>query len=116
MNDSRFLNAGKTKVQSLKTVTELFMVDPHEVHDRRVKISNMDGILGDVVAEIVGRSVRRAGLHAATSHPDCVTPRMMIPPALGTVPFALASNSTPKFAAPNDQRIIEQPPLLEVQH
>ena len=116
MDDSRFLNAGETKIQSLEPVTELFVVDPHQVHDGGVKIPDMDGILGDVVAEIVGRAVRRARLDPAASHPDRVTPRVVIPSAFGAVPLPLPSNPAAKLTSPDDQRVVKQASLFEIQH
>ena len=97
MNDSCSFNAGQSKIQTLETVAELLMVDPHEMHNRGVKVSNVNGILGHVVAEIVSCAVCCAGFHTTAGHPDCVTSRMMIPPTLRTVPFPLTSNSATKL-------------------
>ena len=116
MNDSRFFNASQSKIQTLEPVAELLMVDPHEMHHRGVKVANVDGILGHVVTEIVSCAVRCAGFHATAGHPDCVTSRMMIPSALGTVPFALTSDSATKLAPPDHQRVFQQTSLFKVQH
>ena len=47
----RFLHTGQPEIQSLEPVGEGLVIDPELVHHRRVQVSNVDWILGDVVTE-----------------------------------------------------------------
>jgi hypothetical protein len=46
----------------LVAIGEAFMVDTHEVQDGGVEVADVDGVFGDVEAEIVRRAVTDAGL------------------------------------------------------
>lgn len=45
------------------TVGELFVVDAEQVQDNGLEVVSVDGVLDDVVAEVVGGSVGVAALH-----------------------------------------------------
>ena len=47
-------------VEALEFELEAFVVDPESVKNGGVEIADVDGILNDVVAEIVGLSIRLA--------------------------------------------------------
>ena len=78
------------------------MVDTHEVQDGGVQVVHMHGILGDVVAEVVGLAVRGARLHAAARHPHGEATRVVITAGFRAVPLALARDAPSELAAPDD--------------
>ena len=72
------VDVGQTEVAALVAVGHPFVVDAHLVQDCRVEIVDVDRVLGNVVAEVVGLTVNRAALDAGSGHPFCVTARVMI--------------------------------------
>ena len=73
--------------------------------------------MGEVSKSASSRAVAQAGLHAAAGHPEREGVRMMVAaPLLGLLDLALQKRRAPKFAAPNDERVVEQSALLEVAH
>src|ERR1043166_8281531 len=90
------------------------MVDAEEVKEGSLEIMNMDGILGHIVAQIVGGSVDSAGLHPCAGHPDGKAARVVIASVVRGGELALRVICPPEFTAPDDQRLVEQPALLEV--
>ena len=90
------------------------MVDPQAVQDRGVQVVDMHRVLDDVVAEIVGLAVDDARLDAAAGHPDREAARMMIAAVVLARQFALAVDRAAELAAPDDQRIVQQPALLQI--
>src|SRR4051794_37828613 len=68
-----------------------------------------------VEAEVVARAVRDAGLHAAARHPEREGVRMVIAtPRLRLLDFPLQERGAPEFTAPDDERVFEQPALLQI--
>ena len=74
----------------------------------------MDRVIGDVVAEVVGRAIRDAGLDAAAGEPHGEAAAVMVSAVIGTGEGALAVDRATEFAAPDDKGIVEQTALLEV--
>ena len=66
----RLLDAGQADVEAAELVREARVVDPEAMQDRGVEVPQVDGVLRDVVAEVVGGAVLDAGLDAATGEPD----------------------------------------------
>src|SRR5262249_48096587 len=89
------------------------MIDPQTMQNRRVQIMDMDRVLRDVVAEIVRGAVRDSGLDTATGHPDRETTWMVVPPVVVGRQLTLAVYGASEFAAPHDQRVVQQPPVLQ---
>src|SRR5690349_8788849 len=90
------------------------VVEAEQVQHRGMEIMNMDGILRDVVGEIVRRSVGQAALDAATGHPQREAARMMITAKAVLLDLALAVTRAAELTAPNDQRVVEQAALFQV--
>ena len=72
------------------------------------------GSSSDVVAEVVGLAEHEARLDAAARHPHGEAARMVVAPVIGVGQLALAVDGAPELAAPDHQRIVEQPALLQV--
>ena len=86
------------------------MVEAEQVQDRRVQVVDVDLILRDVEAELVGLADSDAGLHAAAGHPHGEGVRMMV----AAVGAALHHRRAAKLAAPDHQRVVEQAALLQI--
>src|SRR5688572_9265215 len=80
------------------------------MHDGGVEIVDMDLVLRGIKAEFVGFAHCHAGLNAATCEPHRETIWMMI----AAIAAALDHGGAAEFAAPNDQRFIEQATLLQI--
>src|ERR1700676_2123724 len=79
-----------------------------------MQIVNMHRILDDVVAVVVGLAVSQPGLDAPAGEPHRKTSWMMIASVVFRRQLPLAVNSTPEFAAPHHERILQQPSLTEI--
>ena len=90
------------------------MVVAEEVKHRRVEVVNREGILDDVVAELVGLAVDLTALGAAAGHPHGEAARVVVAAVVLLGESALAVDGATEFAAPDDERIVEHPALLKV--
>ena len=84
------------------------------MHDGGVDLVEVDRILRDVVAEIIGFPVGRPSLHASTCHPHAEIAGMMVSSVVFTGKLALAIHGTSEFTTEDDQGILEEAALLEV--
>src|ERR1051326_764885 len=87
----------------------LFVVEAELMKDGRVEIAVIVAILDRFEAELVGGAVDGAALDAAAGQPDGVAARVVI--AAGRV---LRPRAATELAAPDDQRLVQHPALLEV--
>ena len=69
--DEAAVNVGQTVIAALKAIRKSLVINAQAMHDRGVKIVDVDRILGDVVTELVGFAVR--------------DPPLMPPPTIQTV-------------------------------
>ena len=90
------------------------MIDSQAVQDRRVQIVDGHRVADDVVAEIVGLADRLTAFDAAAGHPDREAARMVVAAVVVGGQFPLGVDSAAEFAAPDDQRVLEQAALLQV--
>ena len=77
-----------------------------------MKVVNMNTVLGNVITKFIGGSMRRARFDAAAGHPDSKTAWVVVSSVVVRCQFALRIRGAPKFTAPDDQRIVQQPALL----
>ena len=75
-----------------------------------MQVVDVDLVLGDVEAELVGLAEGDAGLDAAAGQPHREGVRMMV----AAVRSALHHRRAAELAAPDDERVVEQPALLQV--
>jgi hypothetical protein len=50
----RFFDAGEFYVEVAEGAREMFVVDAEDVEHRSAQVAEVDGVFGDVVAEVVG--------------------------------------------------------------
>ena len=53
------MDVGQAEVAAGVVEGELLVVEAEQVEDRRLEVVDVDGVLGDVEAEVVGRPVGR---------------------------------------------------------
>ena len=101
---------------ALELEGELFVVDAELMQDRRVEVVDVNWIADDVVAEVVGLAVGDPRLDAAAGHPDREAARVMITAVVRGGQVSLAIDRASELAAPDDQRVVEQPAPLQVEN
>ena len=102
-------------VATLEAVGEPLVVEAEQVHDGGLQIVHVDFVLHDGEAEFIGLAIADAVLHAAACEEDGIRVGKMIAAlvhALGGAAFA--EWCAAEFAAPHDERVVEQTALLQL--
>ena len=103
------MHIGQSKIPTLKSIRQAFVVDPQQVHDRRLKVMNVTRIFCHIKGQLVRLPIRKPTLCSATCHPKGERIRMMVAtPTRAIIDVALNERGSTKLAAPNDECIIEQ--------
>ena len=108
------VHVGQPMVTALVFEGQFGVVDSQAVQHGRMQIEYMDRIFGNVVAIVVGFSVRDSRLDTPTSHPDREAAWMVISAIVIPRQVALAVDGAAKLTTPDDQGVVEQPPGLEI--
>ena len=112
-----FRGANQTLIEALVWETEAMRVDADLVQYGCLQVANTDGILGYVVPNVVGLTIR-ARSNATACHPHSKSVRVMI--AADEAFFQILADvvlhhrRAAELAAPNDQCFIQEATLLEV--
>src|ERR1700733_1467171 len=78
LDHAGWFDAGQTLVEPLVAVAEPFVIETQQVQDRGMELVDVDRVFDDVVGEIVGLAVDRAGSRAAAGHPHGEAAGMMV--------------------------------------
>src|SRR5262249_2501047 len=105
---------GEAVLAALVAESQLRVVDPAEVQDRRLHVVNVDGVGRDVPGVVVGRPVNCARFDAAPREPPTVRLAEVVP-TLGIGGGPLPARGAAALAAPDDPRVVPHPPLPAVQ-
>ena len=114
LDDARLLDAGQPLIEPLVAVGEALVVDAEQVQHRGVEVADVDRVLDDVVAEVVGLAVDRAALRAAAGHPHREAARVVVAAVVRLRQPALAVDRPAELAAPDDERASKQALALQV--
>src|SRR5262249_30817644 len=106
----------KPELAALKAVGQLLMIDAQKVKDRGLQVVNVNTTFSYVEAEVVRTAVDVAAFHAAPGHPHRKDTAVVIAAVVVGLEWTLRIRSTPEFAAPDDQRIVEHSALLQVEN
>ena len=107
------VDIGQSILTALVAERQPCVIDAAQMQDGRLHVVNMDRIFSDVPAELIGRPVDDARLHAATCHPPTERLAEVIASSgLGRV--ALSEGRATKFATPNDERVVEHSTFLQI--
>ena len=101
-------------VAPLETVGELGVPDSQQMQDGRLEVVGVDRITHHVVAKVVRRSQGNARTNPRASHPQGKRLHVVVPAIVAIARISLIHGRSAKLATPNDQRILQQSPLLEV--
>ena len=85
------------------------MVQAESIQDRGVQVVNADSVLNRSPAEVIGRTVMHASFDSAPCHPRCKTVVIVV-----STRATFGRRSSPKLAAPNNQRFVQQTDLLKI--
>ena len=108
------VHVGQPEIATLKTQRELFVIEAKKVEHRRMEVVHVYGLLGDVVAVVVGRAVAHTGLDPSTGEPHREAAGMVVATVVLSGQLALAVDRPAELAPPDDQGVVEQAALLEV--
>ena len=79
-----------------------------------MEITYVDGILNDVIAEIIRFAEVEAAFHSATRNPTGETARVLVATVVVALAVALAAHRAAEFAREHHESILEQPAGLEI--
>src|SRR5437868_3996320 len=88
---------------------ELLVIQPEQVQTRGMQIGNGGSLLDRGVTELVGRAANGSAFNAAAGEPHRETFRSMI-----ATNRSLVRRQPAKFAAPNDERAVEQSAAFQI--
>ena len=108
------MHIGQAKTAPLILERQPLVVDAQQVQDRCMEIVNVNGVLGDVVAVRIGRSVARAAFDTAPGHPHREAARMMVAAKVIPRQLALAIVGAAKLATPNNECVLEQTTSFQI--
>src|SRR5262245_51299159 len=100
----RFLDAGKLRVEPAELVGKARVIDSQAVENRRVEITEVDRILDDVVAKIVGLAVFDPRLYAGARQPHGEAAAVMVAPHAGVAQAALAKHGATELGGEDHER------------
>ena len=79
-----------------------------------MEVANVDRIANNVVTEVVSFAVDCTAFETTACHPHGEAARMMVATVIFFRQSTLRIDRTPKFTAPDDQRVFKQAALLQV--
>ena len=104
-------DVSEAEVTALVAIGEAFVVDAELMEDGSLQVVDVNGVLGNVDAVIVGLAVGDTPTHSATGEPVGEAVGMMVA-AIGSLgELALAVNGAAKFSAPDNESIVEHAAL-----
>ena len=109
------MHVGQTEVSAGIAICQLFVIEAKQVQNRRVQVVHADRFIDSLEAKIVGRTVADASANTAAGHPDG-KPVVIVVPAESFLSAArqFDRRGAAELTAPDDERILEQTPLLQV--
>ena len=100
---------GRSFRPTLVAIGQLHVIDSEQMQDGGVKIVDVQTILDGMQTDFVRATDDSPTFHTAACHPHGKSVGIVV----ATVPFFAHWRPT-KFAAPNDERFVEQSALLEI--
>src|SRR4051794_38793394 len=80
LGDYLAVNVRQTVIAPLEAVGQLLVVQAEQVQNSRLQIVNVDGILNDVIAEVVGGAHGDAPLDSSAGQPHRIGVLMVVAP------------------------------------
>lgn len=107
-------NPRQALVQPLVGISETLVVDAQLLQDGSVEVVDVHRIASDVVGEIIGLTVLMTCANARTGDPCAEAAPMVVAAMIGLGQIALGVDSAAKFTPPDQERVIQEAPSLEV--
>ena len=101
-------DAGQALVESSVVVGKFFVIQPHEVENGGVQVTDVVSVDDGFVAEFVSFAVVGSGFDAGTGHPIGKSLGVVVASAVAALVYRLPS----KFAAPDDEGFLKQTALF----
>lgn len=108
------MDVGEAEISSGVVIGEAFVVEAEEVEDGGLEVVDVDFILGDVEAEVIGLAIG-AGFGAAARHEGGESLRVVVAAGFaseGRIGFD--HGGAAKFATPDDEGFVEKAVTFEV--
>ena len=105
---------GQAIVTPLEFVGELGVIDTELVKNGGMQIVHVDGLVHDVVAEVIRSAIGDTRFDTAACHPDREAAWVVIPSIVILRETTLAINGATEFTAPDHQCVIEHAALFQV--
>ena len=102
-------DVGQPEVTTRMAERQSLVVKPECVQQRGMEVVHVHGILDGMKSEVIRRSISETTFDSSASHPHRECRRMMI----ATVTI-LDRWRSPKFRAPDNQRIFQHAALLQI--
>ena len=115
LGDDLALYIGQPKIASLMAIGQLFVQQPETVKKGGMEVVNMNLVLDNVEAKLIGPSDDLASFNSPTRQPETEGKRMMVSafvPLLGVAAFD--QRCSPKFAGADHQCRVQKASGLEV--
>ena len=77
------VDVGQAELPSLELVRETLVIDPETTQNRRLQVMDMDRVLDDIEAEVIGLADYLTPLNAPARHPHA-EPEVVVVAAFGT--------------------------------
>src|SRR6266542_4519252 len=106
------MHIGQAVVPTLEPESKPRVVQAEQVQQRGVQVVDMHWIGHHVETKIVGLPVDVARLHAAAGQPEAITAVVVV----AAVVAALHHRRPAELAAPDNERIVQQPARLQLGH
>src|SRR5262245_24940634 len=103
----------KPEIPSLESEREFFVIEAEQMKNRGVNVVSVRWILNRVETEFIGLAKDLPGFHTATREPHCEGIDMVIAPRRVAI---LAHGGAAEFAAPDDERILQQTACFQILH
>ena len=96
-------NAGQALIEALVKISQLGVIQTHEVQDGGVEVGNVAAIFDGPEAQFIGAADALAAFDAGTGQPHRESMRVMIPAELAN---SFAGGRSTKLTAPDDQGFV----------
>ena len=108
-------DVGQPKIPALKRICQPLVIETEQMENRRVKIIDVNRILGDVPTDFIGLPNGLTTLDSAPGRPNAKGERVMVAPSVRLASHAVfTERSSAKFTPPDDQCGIKKSPLFQV--
>ena len=98
------MNICKPVLAPLVFEGQLFVLDPQQMQNRRIEVMHVDGILGDVVAVIIGAAMHMPLLHPGAAQQGGETPGMVV--TAPVLVWRLGVNGPAELPSPDNQGVV----------